>query len=310
MRKLVATVERSSSPTAAEVRAYLARSNWGRWGDDDQRGTVNLITPAKILEASRCIREGRTLSLSRPFPTIADAGNPKPAEHFTKTFSRLDGGFAVDYYGIFYHGFNATHIDALCHVWDSHGLYNGRDPRAEIARSGSSWGDVAQWADGIVTRGVLLDVAGHRGVPSITVDEPIHGDELAQVARDQGVEVSSGDALLVHGGREEWSRANGPLGAAEIMPGLHASCLPFIRDHDIAVLAGDFTDTEPTEYADLAWTVHGAIHAYGLAVIDNALLSPLAEACAERSSYEFMFMIAPLRVLGGTGSPVNPIAVL
>jgi kynurenine formamidase len=303
-------MEAQAIPTAAEVRGYLDRNNWGRWGDDDQRGAINLITPAKVLRAAQCIRSGETMTLSRPFPTAPNAGNPQPAEHFVKTFPRLDGGLSVDYYGIFYHGFNATHIDALCHVWDHNGLWNGRDPEAEIERSGARWGDIEQWKDGIVTRGVLLDVAAYRGVEHITFDDPIHGDELDAVAQSQGTAIESGDAIVVHGGREAWSVANGPLGAAAQMPGLHASCLPFLRDNDIALLGGDFTDTEPTTYPDIPWTVHGSIHAYGVAVIDNMLLTPLAEVCRSRGVHDFMFCTAPLRVTGGTGSPVNPLAVL
>jgi kynurenine formamidase len=89
---------------------------------------------------------------------------------------------------------------------------------------------------------------------------------------------------------------------------LHASCLPFLRDHDVAVLVWDLLDAAPTEY-DIPWTVHGALYAYGVALLDNALLQPLAEACAQEKRYEFMLVVAPLKVVGGTGSPVNPIAL-
>jgi kynurenine formamidase len=296
--------------TQDEVAALLADGNWGRWGPDDQRGAANLITPQTVLRAVRCVRSGESVGLSRPFPTLPNDGNPKPAEHFVKTFPRLDGGLAVDYYGIFYHGFNATHLDALCHVWDSRGLYNGGDPAASIARDGSAWGDVSQWRNGLVTRGVLLDVPRYRGTEYVDFDSPVTGSELEAVAQAQGVDFGPGDALLVHSGRERWSVEHGHLGATGQMPGWHASCLRFLKDHDIAVAAGDFTDSEPTQYPDIPWTVHGAIHAYGVAIIDNALLDELAERCAARQAWDFLFVVAPLRVAGGTGSPVTPLAVL
>src|SRR5262249_60617074 len=103
-------------PTEAEVQSWIRdRSNWGRWGPDDQRGTINLITPAKRVEAARLCRTGRSVSLSRPFPKEPGINNAMPAQHFMKTLKRGKGGAALDYYGIFYHGVASTHIDALCH---------------------------------------------------------------------------------------------------------------------------------------------------------------------------------------------------
>jgi kynurenine formamidase len=151
-------------------------------------------------------------------------------------------------------------------------------------------------------------------VPYVTPDRPVHGWELEEVVAAQGVELEPGDALVVHSGREAWT-ADNPLWPEPdwlrpepVRPGLHASCLPFIRDHDVALVAWDLMDSTPTGYA-LPWTVHGVLYAYGVALVDNALLTPLAEACRQEGRYEFLFLIAPLRVVGGTGSPVNPLAM-
>jgi kynurenine formamidase len=249
------------------------------------------------------------VSLSREFPKTPGPGNPNPAQHFMRWFDRGTGGAALDYYGIMYHGYAATHIDALCHVWDEHGTWGGRNPKEVLTTQGTTWGDVDQWRDGIVTRGVLLDVPRYRGEPHITLEKPVHGWELVEVARAEGITLESGDALLVYSGRESWQAANPQWsGYSPPSPGLHASCLPFIRDHDVSVLGWDLMDAAPNEYG-IPWTVHGALFAYGVALLDNCLLEPAARACVEEGRWEFMLTIAPLRVVGGTGSPVNPIAL-
>ena len=304
-------------PTEAEVRAYFQdRRNWGRWGPDDEVGAVNLITPAKRAAAARLARSGRSVSLSRPFPKEPGPGNAFPAQHWMRTLPRGRGGFAADYYGIFYHGVASTHLDALCHTWDDAGMWNGRDPRKEITFDGATFGAVDRWADGILTRGVLLDVPGHRGEPHVTQDRPVHGWELEEVCRARGIQLEPGDAVCVYSGREAWQAAHPDTpygrpfgGGTSERPGLHVSCLPFLRDHDVAVLVWDMMDHMPIGY-DVPWAVHGAIFAYGVALLDNALLEPLARACQEEGRDEFLLVIAPLRVPGGTGSPANPLAVL
>ena len=300
----------TGEPTGEEVHAYLsARRNWGRWGEEDQRGTVNLITAEKRVAAAALVRSGRAVSLSRDVPTTPGPDNPRPADHWMRTLGRGKGGAAIDYYGFVYHGYTTTHLDALCHVWDEEGLWNGRDPAREVTSAGARWGGIEHWRDGIATRGVLLDVPKHRGEPFVTVERPVHGWELEAIAEAQGVSLEPGDALVVYSGREAFKAANPDWsGYAPPTPGLHASCLPFLRDHDVAVLVWDLMDAAPNDYG-LAWTVHGAIFAYGLALVDNALLQPLAEACTAEGRSEFMLTLAPLPVVGGTGSPVNPIAL-
>jgi kynurenine formamidase len=303
-------------PTHEEVLSYLHdRRNWGRWGQDDEVGALNLITPEKRIAAAKLVRSGRSVSLSRDFPTTPAPDNAYPAQHWMRIVPRGAGGFAADYYGIFYHGVASTHLDALCHTWDEHGMWNGRDPGREITFDGAKFGAVDKWSHGIITRGVLLDVPRYRGEPYVRQGQPVHGWELEEVAKAQGVTLAAGDALVVYSGREAWQAANSgrPYGAPFTAStferlGLHVSCLPFIRDHDVAVLVWDMMDLVPIGY-DIPWAVHGAIFAYGVALLDNALLQPLAAACVAEGRYEFMLVIAPLKVVGGTGSPVNPLAL-
>ena len=300
-------------PTQEEVHSFLEqRTNWGRWGKDDELGAINLITPEKRVRAASLVRSGRAVSLSREFPKTPGPGNVNPAQHWMRTLDPGTGGIAVDYYAIEYHGVTATHLDALCHVWGDQGMWNGRDAAKEITSTGARFGSVDSWREGIITRGVLIDIPKHRGEPYVTQENPVHGWELEDAARGLGVTVESGDALVVYSGRDAWQQDHpssyyGAPGEPQ-RPGLHASCLPFLRDNDVSMLVWDMMEIHPGGY-DIPWTVHGAIFAYGLALLDNALLDGLSKACAEEGRYEFMVMVAPLRVVGGTGSPVNPIAL-
>jgi putative cyclase len=296
-------------PTRAEVESYLRdQRNWGRWGPDDEVGAINLITPEKRIQAAGLVRTGRAVSLCRELPKTPAPNNPTPAQHFMRTNQRGNGGSAVDYYGVAYHGTATTHLDSLCHVWNEDGMWNGRQASQEITFDGSNWGAITNWSTGIITRGVLLDVPKFRGEPFVTQEKPIHGWELEQIAEAEGVQLEPGDALIVYGGREAWDRVNPIWGSSQTRPGLHASCLPFIRSSDAALLVWDMMDHQPNGY-DLAWSVHGVIFAYGVGLVDNALLEPLAAACAEENRYEFMLMVLPLVVKGGTGSPLNPVAL-
>ena len=293
----------ATTPSAAALPAENAlayRRNWGRWGADDQLGAANLITPAKRAAAAQLVKTGRAVSLSRPFT---------PEQHFIRINDRGAGRSVIDYYGFIYHGVTVTHIDALCHIWDQNGMWNGRDPAKEIDTSGARFGDVTAFGSGLITRGVLLDVPRHRRAPSVTPDRPVEGAELDAIARSQGVRIDPGDALLVYSGREAFVRGATPYGSvADARPGLHVSCAKFIRDWDVSVLGWDMLDARP-DTTGHPWPVHGVLYSYGVALLDNALLEPLAQACAEEKRYDFLFMALPLKVVRGTGSPVNPIAL-
>ena len=297
-------------PSKSEVDSYLKDTNWGRLGYKSSAGAINLITREKRLEAISLVRNGRAVSLSRPLPVTPAGDNPSPAQPYMHKEERpFNGGAAMDYYGVFYHGTATTHIDALCHVWNEDGMWEGKTHDEVIKFGGANFGTVDEWKEGILTRGVLLDVPKHRRKPYVTLDEPVHGWELEDIAKEQGVEIRPGDAVFVYSGRDIYASDNGGRwGTPEGRPGLHASCLPFVKNNDISILGWDMMDASPNEY-EVPWTVHGVIFAYGVALVDNAFLEPLSEACAEEESYEFMLTINPLYVQGGTGSPANPIAV-
>jgi kynurenine formamidase len=291
--------------------------NWNRWGADDQRGAVNLITQDSVRQAAQLVQLGQTVSMCRPFPKTPAANNLNPAQHFMRRRFRGDGtsGSAVDYIAINYHGQASTHLDALCHVWNRDGMWNGRNPDDEVTYDGVTWGGVEHWADGIVGRGVLLDVAEGRSKGYVDLAEPVTADELRGVATATGVQLEPGDILVIHSGRDAWERARKRLWGApdsdgsEDRPGLHASCLEFFHEVDCSLIIWDMMDAKPNDYG-VPHTTHAALFNQGVGLLDNALLEPLALACRQQRRSTFMVAVAPLKIIGGTGSPVNPLAIL
>jgi kynurenine formamidase len=299
-------------PSIDEVLGWFdTLSNWGRWGADDNAGTINLITPERRREAAATVRSGRAVSLAYPWNTMGGPGNWNPAQHFVRTWPEA----CVDYIGINYHGYATTHIDALCHIfWDGK-MYGGRDSNL-VTSNGARAGAVDAWASGITTRGVLLDIPKLRGADYVALDEPVRGWELEAAAEAEGVELRPGDAVIVYSGRPAYYAANPDrIPGAPPSPGLHVDCIPVLKQRDAALLGWDMMDAHPTGYELFDKRgAGGPVHVFaivflGLPLMDNSFLEPLAQACAEEGRFEFMLTVNPLHIRGGTGSPVNPIAV-
>jgi kynurenine formamidase len=193
-------------------------------------------------------------------------------------------------------------------MWDANGMWNGRDPDAEIGIDGTCWGGVEQWQEGFICRRVLLEVPRHRGEPCVTQERPVHGSELRSIMTENGIEPQAGNALVVHSGLAAYERENGSM-QKDLRPGLHASCLPVIRDWDCSLLVWDMQDLTPSGYDAVKWSVHPVLYAYGVALVDSVVLEPLAEQCRLHGRSGFLLLVAPLVINGGTGSGVNPIAV-
>lgn len=301
-------------PTEPEVLHYLEQlNNWGRWGPDDQRGTLNLITPDKRATAAALARTGRAVSLAHDV-------TPQPAldYHMLHPIRRGRDRAAIDYVGLIYHGLAVTHIDALCHIEYDGRLYNGRRFDEVVSHGGASWGAIDAWFDGIVTRGVLLDVATGRPEGYVTVGKPVTPVDLDQAAARGGVRIEPGDAVVVQSGRAAYEAATEgvkpPVSPSGVplpadRPGLHIACLEWLRRHDVAVLAWDMMDERPVGYGDLGFGVHLGIPILGLCLIDNIHPERLTAACREEGRSEFLFTVAPIRIAGATGSPVSPLAV-
>jgi len=284
--------------------------NWGRWPHSPAAGALNLVTEERRRLALSLARTGEVVSLARDaFVDRRAMGDPAPAVR------RLDrvggGGAAVDEFVVSCHGVAWTHLDALGHVWDETGMWEGHRPEMEVAPDGLRWGAIDSFAGGLVGRGVLLDVPGFRGTECVDVEMPVHRGELEEIAAAENVELRAGDFLIVFSGRDAWERVhNATYGASdERRPGLDVSCIEFIRSHDCSLLMWDMMDALPSR-TSLPWPVHSVLYLYGVPLVDNASLEALASACRSNGRYQFLVIVAPLRLRGATGSPVNPLACL
>jgi kynurenine formamidase len=291
-------------------------SAWGRWGENDQRGALNYLEPSRVVEASRLVQEGTTVTLSLPMNTVAAADNPEPAVHYMTTIH--DGAasapgelqFAKDFVGADYHNDGHTHIDAFCHVIYESSLYNGA-PATVVTSDGAAADSIEVLATGLVGRGVLLDVPGRRGVPWLEPGQHVFRDDLEAAEREQGVTVAEGDVLLVRTGHTRRLAELGPWDTATAKAGLHPTAVPFRAERGISALGGDGnSDTAPSSTEGIDFPIHVlALNAMGVHLLDYLQLEDLLAACERTGRWEFLFVAAPLRITGGTGSPLNPLAV-
>ncbi len=280
-------------------------SNWGRWGADDERGTLNLITPAKTREAASLVRSGITVSLSHnPMP---DEAPDNPDAAFDHVMGR---SLRSDTYTFTYHGYGVSHIDALCHFAHNGRLYNNV-PTSASTSEGCGKNGIENLKSGIVTRGILLDFPRLKGVPYLEPMTPIYIEDIEAWERQAGVTVSSGDVIFVYTGRWARREALGPWEVSGNSAGLHASVLPWIKERDVAFVGSDVaTDVMPSLVEGITQPVHTFLIAgLGSNIFDNMDLEALAETAAQENRWEFMLTAGPIPVEGGTGSPLNPIAV-
>jgi kynurenine formamidase len=302
--------------TDSELLALMEKvSNWGRWGADDQRGTLNLLTLDKRIRAMKLPSTGQSVSMSLPLATAAAPDNPTPAFHLMMTtgYDLPPHGLQAssDYLAIPTHGRAITHLDALCHMFWRGRMYNGY-PSTEVKANGTTRCGIDTSFDGIIGRGVLLDIPRSKGVDWLEKGEKIFPADLDAAEKKHGVRVEEGDILAVRTGRHKYARARGNWNPwVEGQAGLEAACLPWLRERGVALLAGDaVSDVTPSGYTEISVPIHaGAIVMMGLALIDNADLEALSEFCARTGRYEFMFMTAPLMIPRATASPINPIAL-
>ena len=291
-------------------RSMHELSNWGRWGQDDQLGAVNLITAEKRKQAVALVTEGASISMSHDAETIKAADNPSPFVH-TMVKTGLDSDdFAADVYQVNFHGSAHTHLDALGHFFYQGKMYNGY-PKELITKSGAAKDSILNMKNGLMTRGILMDIAALKGVEYLEPGTAIYPEDLDAWVKKAGIQVSSGDAIFIRTGRWARRKAKGPWPVEQGLAGLHASCARWLHDHNVAILGSDAaSDVSPSQIEGVpATAVHMlAIVAMGIPIFDNCDLEALSQAAARRNRYAFLLTAAPLAVPGGTGSPINPIA--
>jgi kynurenine formamidase len=318
-------------PDISTVRALAERySNWGRWGPDDELGTLNHIRESDVVAASRLVHTGRTFSLAIPVdengPQSGGFGRFNPIHLMIRDGNAAATGTVVrDFYGgrdrwirgtddlLILPLQSGTQWDALAHIVFDRRIYNGYDA-TDVGSKGAIRNDIAKMRDRIVGRGVLLDIPRSKGVPWLEPGQPIGAADLEACARAQMVEVGRGDIVLIRTGQMAQCRAGGSWGdyAGGAAPGLALDTVSWIHDRDIAAIASDTWGAEvlPNETADVFQPLHIILIVHmGLLVGEIFDLEALAADCAEDGRYEFLFTAPPLPITGGVGSPVNPLAI-
>jgi kynurenine formamidase len=299
--------------TKADIDRWMHElSNWGRWGKADQAGTFNLITPAKRKLGARLVAEGFSVSLARDADKIKSVDNDSPWIHvmIATGAKPAEEQFDLDTYTVSYHGYGHTHMDALCHMFYEGKMYNGY-AQAEITDKGAGRLDVTNFKSGIFTRGILIDIPRLRNVPYLEPDAVIYPEDLDAWEKKAHLHIESGDVVLFRTGR--WARRAkmGPWDAGAHSAGLYASCVRWLHARDVAIVGSDAAaDVMPSRIKGVAQPVHQLLLiAMGTPILDNCDLEALGDAAAKRGRWEFLLTASPLSVGGGTGSPLNPIAI-
>jgi kynurenine formamidase len=304
-------------PTTSELdEMFEELKNWGRWGEDDERGALNHLTDERRKMAASLVVSGESVSLAHDLGTEPLPENPHPVQHHMLAASdaRDSSGIpgyeaARDHLALDLHGLHTTHVDALSHIFVHGEMFGGR-PASDVRSDGALSNTVMSMADGVVGRGVLLDIPRAIGREFLDTGEVVTVADLQAAEDAQHVGVRSGDVLLVALGREARRTAKKTFDG---FSGLHSECLPWLQEREVAVLGSDGLSDPMPFVGTPQWPfpVHQiGIAAMGLHLIDNVALSRLAVRCAAADRWEFLFTMSPLLIPRGTGCPVNPIAVL
>ncbi len=305
------------------VREIAKRvSNWGRWGSEDERGTLNLITPQVLKRAAACVRTGRAFSLGLEFgpngpQTGIIAGRFNPQRYMTVIGQAVDdkpGGFRFSDDVISMPLQCATQWDSLAHVHYDGRLYNGYAVEESLGTFGAARNGIDKQAPGgIMSRGILLDIPRLRGVDRLEPGTAIGPEELDAAVARQSVEILPGDILVVRTGIIQVFLQDGDRETYLMRgAGLGMACVEWMRERDLAAICADNTAIEvmPCEDPDVLYPVHMlGIRDMGMPFGEMFYLEDLAADCAEDGVYEFLLCAPPLKVTNGIGSPINPLAV-
>ncbi|MFE0043405.1 cyclase family protein [Streptomyces albireticuli] len=286
---------------------------WGRWTPAD-RGAWNRVTAGHVLRATALVRSGTVVPMARPWDTAPAPDNAKPALHYMSDLGDTETpepSTYKDFVGADYHGKGVSHLDALSHIAYRGRLYEGGAARESTGAGGARFGSVSALGP-LATKGVLLDLPAVLGVPWLEPGQAVHGMDVVTAERALATRIDEGDAVLLRTGRFRRRRERGAWDLDAASAGLHVDALPLLAERGVALLGGDGdSDVRPSPVEGLRSPVHTlAIAAMGVPLLDNLDLEALSAACAEAGRYEFLLVVAPLNVPGGTGSPVNPVAVL
>ncbi len=317
-----------TTTSSLDINIVLSKSaqyrNWGKWGPDDELGSMNFVTEEKVAAASRLVRRGKVFSLALPLdsegPMNGSYGRINPVHVMLQTGGDIASG-AQDHLATLRYTDDAAYLvlqsstqwDALAHIYHDGKMYNGYGTE-QVNSGGALKNSITNIKDRAVGRGVLLDIARYKGKTALATSEPISAEDLEGCCAKQGVTVGEGDFVLVRTGQMEERRQSGAWGdfAGGPAPGLAISAADFFCPRNVAAVSTDTWGTEvlPNETPDVFQPLHiiMLVNA-GIHLGEMWDMEALAEDCAQDGVYEFMLVAPPLTVTGSVGSPVNPQAI-
>ena len=297
------------------LRAMNELSNWGRWGDDDELGATNLITPEKRKQATALVREGITVSLAHDIVQEEAADATAILNREVLRVSDTGAADRLQYTGT-YHGSIHSHLDSIaCHIMVDGKGYNGVSAEEIVAADGCPQGSIHALRDGIVTRGILFDATLLPGKATaegwLEPSTAVRRADLEALEEIERVRVEPGDVILLYTGRWKRRAALGAWPSSDGVAGYHADVAYFLKDRGVSFIGHDMSnDVSPHEFSD---DVRAPLHrlalvSLGVGIFDNLDFEAAVEIAQRLGRYEFLFTAAPLRIEMGMGSPLNPLA--
>ncbi len=296
----------------AKVTALIKKlSNWGRWGSSDQLGTLNLITSEVRIKAAKQVKEGISVSMAHNADKRLSIYNSSPYSHnmMATRENAIEGQRSTDQICIAYHGYDHTHIDALCHLFNKGKMYNGV-PQSAVSKSGAKQLSIIGLKQGVFTRGILLDISAMKGVDLLEPSYAVTVKDLEAFLKWSKLWIRKVDVVFLRTGRWAREQVKDPWNVGANSAGFHFSCMEWLAEREIACISSDAaSEVAPSGVEGYSHPVHIlALHSLGMNIFDCCDFLEVSKTCKRLKQYEFLLTANPLSVDGATGSPINPVA--
>jgi kynurenine formamidase len=302
--------------TSSEFDSLFHRlKTWNNYpAESIERGALNFVTAEVVKNAALAIQSGQVISLALPWNTISGPDNAKPAAHYMVSLSQFESSEPTsnrDFISVDYHGKAVSHMDAPTHIVYKGDLFGGKKSIDHVTTEGSSWATIDKLGP-VVTRGVLLDAARLREVDYLEPGTAIRAQDILAMERKFGFTISQGDCVLLRSGHFARRAAVGVWNPDNLSAGFHVDVMELFKDRKVSVIGADGdSDVRPSPVDGVESPIHAlALPGMGIPLLDNLQLEALAVACAAENRWTFQLTLAPLNIPRGTGSPLNPVAVL
>jgi kynurenine formamidase len=279
-----------------------------------ERGALNHITAETVKTAIATVKNGRVIQMALPWATVSGPDNSRPALHYMTSVSEPSDEQPTsntDFIGVDYHGKATSHMDAMTHIVYKDKLFGGKNSSEMVNSHGSRWSTIDKLGP-VVTRGVLLDAARFKAVEWLEPGTAVHAADVLAMEERYGITIGAGDCILLRSGHFNRRAKLGVWNPDNFSAGFHVDVMELFKERKVSMIGGDGdSDVRPSPVDGVGSPIHIlALPGLGIPLLDNLHLEALGDACAIEGRQEFLITIAPLNVVGGTGSPVNPIAVL